>query len=261
MSTSEPRESPLMVRLDQEPDPMVISLDPQASFETLRDHLRRLLNEQPDTHGRHARLDVGSRSLDLFDLRRLLHMLKDELQIYVVGLRCTRGSVHRFAEHELKLKVHIIEEPALVDEPTDPGRPEPPVAAGEERIHVVRGTLRSGAQVKHGGDIVLYGDINPGAEVLASGNITVFGSLKGMAHAGARGNEQAFILALDIRPTQLRIASFIAIPPENRSRRPAQQHLAEVAYLAGDRIVIEPFRGRLPPTSHHSDLQTRRSTE
>jgi septum site-determining protein MinC len=70
-------------------------------------------------------------------------------------------------------------------------------------------TLRGGQTLHHTGNIVVVGDVNPGAELVATGDILVFGRLAGIAHAGAGGDENARIYAVELIPTQLRIASFI----------------------------------------------------
>ncbi len=73
-----------------------------------------------------------------------------------------------------------------------------------------RGTLRGGRALQQVGTVVVVGDVNPGAELVASGDIVVFGALRGTAHAGAQGDATARVYALDLAPTQLRIATFIA---------------------------------------------------
>ena len=52
------------------------------------------------------------------------------------------------------------------------------------------------------------------AEKIASGNVIVLGTLRGMVHAGSRGDRDAFIYALNLKPTQIRIAEAIARMPE-----------------------------------------------
>jgi len=106
----------------------------------------------------------------------------------------------------------------------------------EPRVRTIEGTLRSGFQQQFEGDIIVYGDVNPGAQLVATGNIVVLGTLKGMAHAGAGGNEDAFIMALQLRPTQLRIGRKIAVPP-TRDR----DFVPERARVEDGQIVIEPF--------------------
>jgi septum site-determining protein MinC len=77
--------------------------------------------------------------------------------------------------------------------------------------------------------------VNPGAELIASGDIVVFGSLRGVAHAGAQGDAGARVVALELAPTQLRIATMIATSDGERADS-GPHH----AYIFGDRIAIVP---------------------
>jgi septum site-determining protein MinC len=83
---------------------------------------------------------------------------------------------------------------------------------------LVRRTLRSGFSLKHAGHVIIIGDVNPGAEIVAGGDVLVWGHLRGMVHAGAEGNENAVVCALDLTPTQLRIAGYIATTPKRRGK-------------------------------------------
>ena len=100
-----------------------------------------------------------------------------------------------------------------------------------------RGTLRGGQSLHNLGNIVVIGDVNPGAELVASGDIVVFGAMRGVAHAGAQGERSAQVIALDLTPTQLRIATLIAADSGDRLRRPAAEH----ARIEGERIAIYPL--------------------
>jgi septum site-determining protein MinC len=71
-------------------------------------------------------------------------------------------------------------------------------------------TLRSGTRIEFPGHVVVVGDVNPGAEIVASGNVLVWGRVRGMIHAGAKGDTSAYICALDLSPTQLRIADQVS---------------------------------------------------
>jgi septum site-determining protein MinC len=110
----------------------------------------------------------------------------------------------------------------------------PPPAPGT-LYHV--GTLRGGQALEHLGNIVVIGDVNPGAELTASGDIVVFGALRGVAHAGAQGDASARVHAIELAPTQLRIATYIAA--DAGDRRAASIH-PETACVQNDRIVIYP---------------------
>ncbi|MBC7968717.1 MAG: septum site-determining protein MinC [Verrucomicrobia bacterium] len=88
-------------------------------------------------------------------------------------------------------------------------------------------TLRSGADIQHSGTVVILGDVNAGSAVVAEGDILIWGRLRGVAHAGSKGNARCLIMAMQMEPTQLRIADFVARAPET----PPAQYQPEVAYV------------------------------
>lgn len=94
-------------------------------------------------------------------------------------------------------------------------------------------TLRSGGDIRHNGTVIILGDLNPGSSVVADGDILVWGRLRGVAHAGAQGNARCLILALQMEPTQIRIADFVARVPET----PPAQYYPEVAYVASQGTI------------------------
>jgi septum site-determining protein MinC len=114
----------------------------------------------------------------------------------------------------------------------------PPPAAAPAGVATLyhRGTLRGGQALHNLGNIIVIGDVNPGAELIASGDIVVFGALRGVAHAGAQGDRAARVIALDLAPTQLRIATCIALDAEPVRPQRGPEH----AYIIGDRIAIVP---------------------
>lgn len=102
-----------------------------------------------------------------------------------------------------------------------------------------KGTVRSGQLVSFEGNLVIIGDVNPGGEVIATGNVIVMGSLRGMVHAGADGNKDAVVAALNLQPTQLRIADVITRPPDTREAK--QALVPEMATVKDDLVYIERF--------------------
>jgi septum site-determining protein MinC len=126
------------------------------------------------------------------------------------------------------------EAPALTPPPDEAVGDSRGAGAGELRLH--RGTLRAGDHRHEEGSVLLVGDLNAGARLSAAGDILVWGRLRGVAHAGCHGDRQARIVALQLRPLQLRIADAVARGPEED---PAPG-LAEQARLVGSEIRIEP---------------------
>lgn len=104
-----------------------------------------------------------------------------------------------------------------------------------------KGTLRSGQVFESESSVIILGDVNPGARVVAKGNVVVLGALRGTAFAGLSGNEQAFVVALEMAPTQIRIADTIA---RSADRPPAKADSADqpkIAYIENGNIYIEPL--------------------
>jgi septum site-determining protein MinC len=101
---------------------------------------------------------------------------------------------------------------------------------------MVRRTLRAGQKIESDGHVVIFGDVNPSAQVIAGGDVVVWGRLRGNVHAGAHGDEDAIVCALDMQPTQLRIAHHIVTsPPIDKARNP----LPEVALIRDEQIIVE----------------------
>lgn len=90
--------------------------------------------------------------------------------------------------------------------------------SNDETALWVNKTMRSGTRIEFAGHIIVFGDVNPGAEVIADGSVIVWGRLRGVVHAGAKGNHAAVVCALDLSPTQLRIAGQIAVAPERHGK-------------------------------------------
>lgn len=103
----------------------------------------------------------------------------------------------------------------------------------------VRSTIRSGTRIEYDGSVVVLGDVNPGGEVVASGNVVVLGTLRGMVHAGSQGDREAFIYALNLKPTQIRIAEAIARMPEGEEQENTIQ--PELAKVKDGIIEVEQF--------------------
>lgn len=115
----------------------------------------------------------------------------------------------------------------LVQSPVAPGQPL------DDPLYL-QTTVRSGGEIRHAGTIIILGDVNPGGSLVADGDILVWGRLRGVAHAGARGNRNCRIMALQMQPTQLRIADMVARVPAS----PPGVFTSEVAYIGQSGIRI-----------------------
>ena len=116
-----------------------------------------------------------------------------------------------------------------------------------QNLSIHQGTLRSGDHLETHGHLLVVGDVNPGGSVSADGDVYIWGRLRGRAHAGRNGDQSARIVALQLRPLQLRIADLVARGPEETP----QEGLAEQACVRDGAITIEaakaPFSALQPP--------------
>jgi septum site-determining protein MinC len=208
---------------------LLVSLG-EGSWEELHPLILEHLDQQAGfLQGARLALDVGNLVLKAADLGQLTKEMSDRdliLWAVVSGSPTTERSTQSFGL-ATRINKPIKERSS--------GHAEK-AAKPEETAILVRRTLRSGSSLQHPGHVVVIGDINPGAEIVAGGDVVVWGRLRGMVHAGAQGNEQAVICALDLSPTQLRIAGAIALTPKRRGRPQP-----EVARLQNSQVVAEAW--------------------
>jgi septum site-determining protein MinC len=126
---------------------------------------------------------------------------------------------------------YSIDQNPVIPPPIDDDKP--PMEPLVEPLYLQM-TVRSGIDIRHNGTVIVMGDVNPGGEIYAGGDILVWGKLKGIAHAGYPNNPQCLIMALQMEPTQLRIANYVARSPE----QPPAQFEPEIAYVTPDGIRI-----------------------
>lgn len=105
-----------------------------------------------------------------------------------------------------------------------------------------KGNLRSGQVLDVETSIIILGDVNNGAKVISKGNVIILGSLKGNVFAGSAGNVDAFVIALDMKPVQIRIADTIArSPDEDKKGRGKKEKETKIAFWEDGNIYIEPL--------------------
>lgn len=182
-------------------------------------------------------LQVGDRKLGPNQVTHLRERLQ-ERDVIVWAILST-DPVTRAAVERSGLQIQL----AVPPPPPAVASPAPPAEEREDEDEMgilIDRTLRSGQSVHCVGHVVVLGDVNPGAEVMAGGDVVVWGRLRGIVHAGAFGDAGRCVCALDLSPTQLRIGSHIARPPEEKRR--AKQVRPERAFVSGGQIVAERWR-------------------
>jgi septum site-determining protein MinC len=191
-------------------------------------------------------LEADDWLLRLPELRSLREQLETiGLRLVALRSRCRETLV---AASALGLEVEWPPEPELVP-PKAATATETAVPAKAQALTIHQGTLRSGDHLQVEGSVLLLGEVNPGARISACGDVLVWGRLRGVAHAGRRGDRGARIVAMQLRPLQLRIADVVARGPQDFP----PDGLAEEARLVGGEIRIDPA-----PPVWPMDLTTRK---
>ncbi len=178
-------------------------------------------------------VDLGSRPVPKHELTTLkaLQERRDQ-ELWAVE---TPSDTTIDEAHALDLKTNVPMAVPGREDTTEPSRnPEEQTTPGV----MIKRTLRSGRSIHSDGHVVVFGDVNPGAQIVAQGDVVIWGRLRGTVHAGAGGDENAVVCALDMTPTQLRIAGHIVVSPDDKRRKPKP----EVAVVRNGGIVVEAWR-------------------
>lgn len=226
---------------------LLITTTPEGSFDAMCIQLQAELAEKGAfLQGSRVALQVESRPLNkaqILQLQRLF--LEHNLELWAI---LADGAETRAVARDLDLAIRLAGSQTDLDgnalsTPPDPppnghsSSPNMPTYTGQD-VLLLRETLRSGRSLYHEGHIVIIGDVNAGAEIMAGGDVVVWGRLRGLVHAGALGDDTAVICALDLNPTQLRIADQIAIAPHEAGRMP----YPEQASIKDGQIIAERWK-------------------
>jgi septum site-determining protein MinC len=176
-------------------------------------------------------LVAGAWALTLRELRAIMAVAGEHGCELVALSSCNRRTL--VVARGLGLEARYQAPPPSHPSETEPGRG---TNQPERQLTLHQGTLRSGDHLQVEGSVLVLGDVNPGARISARGHVLVWGKLRGVAHAGQHGDQTARIVALQLRPLQLRIATSVARGPEG----PPPDGFAEEARLVNGAIQIDP---------------------
>ena len=161
-------------------------------------------------------LNLGQRALTEAELDTVTALLRQ----YGMALALVRTGAERTFQSALALGLTVTLEAA--DGAAMAEAAAATSNAGASGYFVYRGYLRSGNRLRRKEHVLVIGDVNPGAEVISDGDVLVWGRLRGIVHAGAGGNVRAIVAALDMEPTQLRIADVVTTSPDPEPGQPGK---------------------------------------
>jgi septum site-determining protein MinC len=207
---------------------LLITLD-EGDWLEAKTVLLSTINQQVDfLHGGNLIIDVGDRILSELELS----FLQDDLTQMGLSLWAILSSSLVTQQNAQRLGLAT-----RLNKPSpDQSEASQGTSLSGEKAVFIRRTLRSGYSLKYDGHVIVAGDANPGSEIIAFGDIVVWGHLRGLAHAGADGDESAAVYALDLSPTQLRIAGKIALTPQRQGKVQP-----EMACIIDGQVVAIPW--------------------
>jgi len=221
-------------------DGLLIIISPTEEWQAITTELANHLDKQVSVFaGAKVTLDTGERPVPKYELSSLKALLERRGLSLLVVQSASKTTIE--SAESLDIRTHATA-------PVAPTNTSENAVMGDEEVAIdpeesgttgvmIRRTLRSGRTIHSRGHVVVYGDVNPGAKIIATGDIFVWGKLRGVVHAGAEGDTNAIICALDMNPSQLRIAELITTSPSGKRGdiRP------EVALVRNQQIVVETW--------------------
>ena len=211
--------------------PSQAEMNSELPWSEIWQELKHLLKikEQTWQQGTQVCLVARDRLLDARQLQTIAETLEDvKLSLSTISTNRRQTAVVA-AGSGYSVQQNNSVEPSLDDSTT-----RQILSPNQEEALYLKGTVRSGEEIRHPGTIVIWGDLNPGGKAVAAGDIIVWGRLRGVAHAGAKGNHQCRIAALQMDFTQLRIADAVARSPKLRPKKLSP----ELAFMTTDGIKL-----------------------
>lgn len=226
---------------------LLVTVEAEPGRDLVRELDHELARKKGFLRGSRVALAVGEQVIDRTGLTAVQDLLaRHGMALWAVlsDTAATKdaardlGLATRLPGSQTDLDGKVVEAPVA-----RPAEPTPTSIAGDNSGSqggiLIKETLRSGRSISHEGHVVIIGDVNPGAQIVAGGDVVVWGKLRGLVHAGALGDQSAVICALELIPTQLRIADQIAIAPDRR-----RQPIPEMAAIRNGQIVAEAWKLR-----------------
>jgi len=215
---------------------LLIILDDRREFRLVLEKLKAKLEAARGFfQGAQVIVDTGQRKLSGKQRKALERLINSQAGLKLKGFSMSERSGENPEEEPSAGSGETANMPATASEGAL--SPWPHGAVSNLPTLVLKRNLRCGQRVNFAGHVLVLGDVNPGAEIVAEGNVIVLGALRGLVHAGAAGDQEAFVAAYRLEPSQLRIAGVFSRAPDGENAVP--QDRPEVARLRDGLVIIE----------------------
>ncbi len=200
---------------------IVVVLDAQEDFESLKSQVQEKFQQSAKFFG-NASMAVAfeGRKMSTVEQCEILNVISDVTELNIVCILDNDEDMDSRFVQALEKKQN-----------------EENASSGQ----FYKGTLRSGQVLEAESSIIILGDVNPGGRVIAKGNVIILGGLRGNVTAGANGNENAFVVALEMNPMQIKIGDVIARSSDSVSAKKGKHKVIQpkIAFVEDNNIYIE----------------------
>ena len=204
---------------------ITVVLDNDMPFEELLDNIsEKFKNASKFFNNANMAISFNGRDLSSEEEKRILDIISEVSDINIVCVLDNDNEIKEVYENAVRKAMSSIE-------------PAAPAVEKQQKSECMfyKGTLRSGQIFEADGSVVVLGDVNPGGKVVAKG--TIF--------AGVDGNENAFVVALEMSPMQIKIGDIIARSSDagnvktSKGRNKVKVLEPKIAYVYDQNIYIE----------------------
>lgn len=217
---------------------IIVFLDEEMPFEELLENVSdKFKNASKFFNNATMAISFDGRNLSAEEEKRILNVISDVSELNIVCVLDENNDIKSVYEEAVKKAMNsfnISHQPER-QKITDP----------KTTCMFYKGTLRSGQVFEADGSVVVLGDVNPGGKVVAKGSVIVLGSLKGNIFAGVDGNENAFVVALEMSPMQIKIGDIIARSSDSgvnkisKGKNKSKILEPKIAYVYDQNIYVE----------------------
>ena len=222
---------------------ITVFLDNEMPFEELLESVSdKFKNASKFFNNANMAISFDGRDLSAEEEKKILNIISDVSDLNIVCVLDENNNMKEIYEDAVKKAIASVDVSEPVVQPVNDMASDPKTAC-----MFYKGTLRSGQVFESDGSVVVLGDVNPGGKVVAKGSVIVLGSLKGNIFAGVDGNENAFVVALDMDPMQIKIADVIArssdapVVIKKRLKSKVKGVQPKIAYVFEGNIYVEDF--------------------
>lgn len=196
---------------------IILILNNELPFEELKEEIIQKFKDSAGFFGNaQMALSIEGRKLSAEEEKELLDIISTYTTLSIICVVDSDSNREEFFKKSLESKLNEL---------------------SSQSGQFYKGTLRSGQELESQSSIVILGNVNTGAKVISAGNVIILGALKGTVYAGITGNTNAFVVALEMDPMQIRIGDVIARSSDSRKKTVEKE--AKIAYVDNGAICID----------------------